>query len=311
MRATGARTPPSPRDPTLVKRFPPNDNGVLVSMRDRRSAALGVCLYTASSPRALAIQRAAYWAVRAAGARVLPGSSSPLDLPGDDATWSELLEQWRSAIGRVEHVAVYRRRQRHRVGLTMVGLGAGRPLAVLKVRDEPAGLEREQQALAVLADRSPSTFSAPRPLGLGHAGDWWWSAQQCVFERPHTPVLRAPEGLFEEVGALLEPLTVPLEPPGPGEAPAHHDLTPWNLRRDHRGRVWLFDWEDWRTAPAGADQTYFAACSRAVRGTPLPGPLAPAAVAHYRPVVEERMRQAEPGDVLDAAILAAFDESAR
>ncbi|WP_137293331.1 hypothetical protein [Nocardioides dongxiaopingii] len=290
-----------------VRRFPPNDNGVLLPLAGRRVAALGVCMYTASSPRALLVQRAAHWAVRAGGARVLPGGRRTLDLPGDGALWAELTAQWEDRLGRLDQLAVYRRRQRHRVGLTLVVAGEGRPAVVVKVRDAATGLEREQQALTALQEHPPTTFSAPRPLGSGRAGSWWWSAQECVFSRPHRPVLTAPDALFEEVSAVLGPLVTP----GEGQAAAHLDLTPWNLRRDHRGAVWLFDWEDWGAAPVGADRTYFAACSRAVRGTPLPGHLPAAAVDHFRPLVEERRRLATPGDGLDAAILAALDEAGR
>ncbi|MBA3780851.1 MAG: phosphotransferase [Nocardioides sp.] len=186
----------------------------------------------------------------------------------------------------------------------MVAVHGRKPVAVLKVRDRAKSLEREQEALASLERLAPHTFSAPRPMGHGVAGPWYWSAQEVVFRRPHRPVLEAAPAFFEEVSAALAGLL-----PATGDGvPAHGDLTPWNLRRDHRGRVWLFDWEDWGLAPVDADRAYFSACSRAVGGPPMPTDLAPGAVAHHRPVIETRRRNASPGVTLPDQILAAFDE---
>ena len=37
---------------------------------------------------------------------------------------------------------------------------------------------------------------------------------------------------------------------------SHGDFSPWNLRR-HGRRMFLFDWEDARWAPAGTDELFF------------------------------------------------------
>lgn len=290
-----------------IKRFPPRGAGVLVPVDHRAAAAAGVCMYTACRPSVLSLQSAAFWIVRNFGARMLPGPRSSFSLPGTDLEAAELRSQWEERLGRISAIAVYRRRQRHRLGLTMVAVGDDVPLAVIKLREEGAALDVEQRALTALALAKPQTFMAPRPMGLGRVGAWHWSMQESVFDRPHRPVLRAPAELFEEVREALSPLFGT----SPGLVAAHRDLTPWNLRRSAADQVHLFDWEDCGLAPVGADRTYFAASSRAVGGPAMPGGLPQAAIDYHRAIVSERHRNRAAGITLPARILSGLDEAQR
>lgn len=292
-------------EPWAMKTFPIRGHGVLLPRQDKRAAALGICLYTACKPWVVSLQTAAHHLVRRTGTWFLPGSSVPFALPGTVEEVSDLVDQWQRLLGRIDAVALYRRRQLSRTGLTMVAVREGAPLAVIKLRDEGSGLIREQEALAAVAAADVTTFRAPPPLGHGSAGPWHWSAQGSVFTAPHRPALTAPAELFDEVRCALGTLSAFDD----GLEPSHRDLTPWNLRRDSDGQVWLFDWEDWGPSPRDGDRTYFSISSRAVGGPAVPPDLPPEAVSYYRKIVEERHRNRTPGVTLPDRLLLALDEA--
>lgn len=262
-------------------------------------------MFTASKSHVLAVQRASFWGVRLLGTRVLPGRKQQWTAPFDPETWSRLVEEWESCFGTFDATAVYQRRQSERDGLTLLLTWDGAGVAVVKVRSAIAALEREQAALGAVAAARPTSFRAPGPLGSGSLDSTLhWSAQTSVFDRPHRPQLDAPAHLFDE---LLDCLG---QVPGAGPGPlAHNDLAPWNLRRDHRGVVWLYDWEDWGPAPARADEVYFCATRSALTGRPMPRGLPRAAVEHWR----ERLAlpgTSNPADLaLDRRTLAALEQA--
>lgn len=292
-------------EPWAMKAFPFRGHGVLLPAHDRQAAALGICMYTACKPWVVSLQTAAHHVVRRTGTWFLPARTVPFALPVTPEEATDLVDQWERLLGRIDAVALYRRRQASRTGLTMVAVGRGAPLAVIKLRDEGSGLAREQEALAAVAAAEVSTFRAPRPLGHGAAGAWHWSAQESVFTAPHRPALTAPRELFEEVRAAL----TSMETCDDGSEISHRDLTPWNLRRDSDGQVWLFDWEDCGPSPHDGDRTYFSISSRAVGGPRVPPDLPPEAVRYYRTIIEERRRHRTPGVTLPDRLLSALDEA--
>lgn len=300
--------PVTVRAPQLMKAFPPGRRGVLLPLADRRTAALGVCLYTASKPWVVLGQRGARLAGRWLGARALPGRVAAWTPPCSPAEWAELLGAWRGSLGPFDGFAVYQRRQRSRTGLTMLITERGRPRGVVKLRDDAKPLALEQQALAAVAGRAPRSFCAPAPLGLGIVRDrLHWSAQSVVFRRPHRPALIAPTGLFDEVTDCLRPLFGDRV----GFRPAHNDLTPWNLRRDERGQVWLVDWEDCGLAPEQADRAYFAAAARALSGSPMPTDLPREALAYWSAIVRSRTSDTPADRALGDRLMAALATSSQ
>lgn len=275
-----------------MKNFPPGRQGVLLPIDDRKAAALGICMYTASRPRVLAAQRAAHALVSKVGARALPGRAQEWRPPCSPDEWEELVRQWRDALGGFDRFAAYQRRQTDRGGLTLLLVTRGEPLAVVKLRSEEESLTREQTMLKRLAEAGPTTFRTPSARGSGAvAGDLHWSAQSAVFTAPHAPELDPPDAFFDELEHCLaeEPST------DDGLAPAHNDLTPWNLRRDRNGQRWLFDWEDAAPAPVGADRVYFAVAAHALAGRPVPHGLPQDAIAFWSDRIAGRSLTA-PGD---------------
>lgn len=291
-----------------MKNFPAGRSGVLLP-QERRTAALGVCMYTASKPSVLRAQSAAHALVRIFGPHVLPGRFVPWTPPHSVPDWQALQEQWEALLGPITAIAVYHRRQTNRSGLTVTATNNGRPVAVIKVRPEGEQLAMEQQALSVMHAASPSTFSVPQPLGSGAVTSaLHWSAQSVAFDRPHFPDLFPSRDLFDEVTYLLNGVFP--KDDSLGLAPAHNDLTPWNLRRDHRGRSWLFDWEDCALSPIGTDRAYFSATAHAVRSVPMPRGLPGAAVEHCRSLVSARPAESPADQALRARLLAALELAA-
>ena len=300
-----------------MKAFPPGRLGVLLPVDDRRTAALGICLYTASKPWVVTLQKAAHLLVSVTGARALPGRTQLWQPPCSADEWQCLVVAWHEALGPFDGLAFYRRRQQARSGLTLLLARQGKALALVKLRSEvEGGLDVEQAALAAVSRFRPTTFRAPRPLGQGAAGQLRWSAQEAVFSRPHQPVIRPAPELFEEVSACLRGLvpsrSLAADQPGISESESvasHGDLTPWNLRRDRSGQTWLYDWEDVGPAPLDSDRAYFLATARALGGAPMPADLRAEAVEHCRTVVHDHDRSS-PGDgPLVRPLLLALDEA--
>ncbi|WP_425461017.1 phosphotransferase [Leekyejoonella antrihumi] len=208
-----------------------------------------------------------------------------------------MLEQWRTALGAFDAYAIYQRRQTSRDGLTLLLTQHGRPVAVVKVRGDGRTLETEQRALEAATAAGRRYFQVPQPLGMAwlhHGGAW--SAQAAVFDAPHRPVFDAPSALFDEIRDALQPVVSTT-----GTAvPAHNDMTPWNLRRDRRGQIWLFDWEDVGPAPVGFDRSHFWATSYATRQCTMPDDLPRSGVAYCREIATAR-RDDPTTDPADAA----------
>lgn len=303
--------------PARMKAFPPGRRGVLLPMGDRRTAALGICLYTASKPWVVALQKVAHLLVRAGGARALPGRTELWQPPCSADEWQSLVAAWQDVLGPIDGLTCYRRRQHARSGLTLLLTRRGEALALVKLRSEgESGLEVEQAALAAVSRFGPRTFGAPRPLGAGSVGQLRWSAQEAVFSAPHQPVLRAGPELFDEVAACLLGLTPARsfgayhpEDSASDVVTGHGDLTPWNLRRDRSGQVWLYDWEDVGPAPLDSDRAYFWATARLLGGAPMPADLSVEAVEHCRTVVHQRNRLNPQDATLERSVLKALDEA--
>jgi hypothetical protein len=238
----------------------------------RRGALAGISLITRSKPAALAAQWGLYCATAVLGTRFVPGERVSWEPPGGPARWGALAAR----LGPFDDLALYERPQASRTGLAALLLREGQPVGFLKLREEPAELDREHRALVALAGARPETFRVPRVLDRGDTGGWHWMLIEAMPPRPAAPARRiALPGMLADVQRCLEPLL-----PRPQEVPEHWrpmhgDLTPWNLRRCGRGLPWLIDWEDAAWAPPGADQVYYAVTSSAVlgrRSVAPPGP---------------------------------------
>jgi hypothetical protein len=269
-------------------RFPPRWHNVLLPTRPGRAATVGMSLYTASKPIAVALQQSLWLAARLSGARVLPGRRETWVPPVETDVYGQLWSDWTELVGRpIDGAAVYERLQSERASLTLL-LCAGSASLLVRVRRNPAELERELTLSAAAATRRPRGFHVPAAAGRGATADWHWAAYEAIATRPHLPRYRLADETFDEVTDLVEHVT-----PRPVGTPehwrgAHGDIVPWNLRRARR-RTWLIDWEDAAWAPPGTDRLYLSAVVAAMR----PGRVVPAsgpdeARAHLRRIVTER-----------------------
>lgn len=250
---------------THYLRFPPGMGHVLVPSGPPAAAALGMTLYTASRLRPLTAQRLLWLLARAGGIRAVPGRRERWRPPMGEDVLSELLSQWRDAVGApVVGLAIYNRPQEHRPALSLM-VCAGKRSLLVRVRPEARGLMLEQRVSEVAETFGANVFHVPRLRASGSAGGWSWVGYEVIGQRPHAPARSAGPELFAQVSKLVEtavprPDTCPV-----GWRGSHGDLTPWNLRRSG-GRVWLIDWEDARFAPPGADEVYFALTRAALGG---------------------------------------------
>lgn len=302
------------RTGTPMRAFPLGRRGVLLPLNDREAAAAGIAMYTASKRWVIFTQRLAFRFVSLFGARYLPGRRVAWSPPGTQAQWAELVRQWEASLGTITAFAAYQRPQTSRTGLTFVVMLEDHRSVVIKLRDRARSLDSEFAALTEVLRSSPTQFKVPVPLSSGSHQDWFWTAQECVFDQPHDPVFVVDDALFDEVSRALRPL-FPQSPAATSSdsgglwAPSHSDLTPWNLRCDRKGQVWLFDWEDVDLTPVGSDRTYFLVTSAALTGAALPGDLPAESVDFWRNVVVKR-RIKEPEDAaLSQAILTLLDGS--
>lgn len=243
----------------------PGAGNVLVPVSSRREALAGVSLLTKSKPVAVTAQWALYGAVAFAGPRVLPGTRTSWEAPGDPALWQDVAD----GVGGFDGLAVYERPQASRSGVAAVLLRAGQPVGFLKVREDAGELDREERALRAFANGCSAAFRVPMVLGRGETAGGHWMVIEAMPPRPARPV-RRPDlaGVVEAVQGALAPVLPRGEAPEAWR-PMHGDLTAWNLRMCGRGLPWLIDWEDAAWAPPHADLVYYRATASAALGAPL------------------------------------------
>ncbi|HET7234496.1 MAG TPA: hypothetical protein VFJ16_31075, partial [Longimicrobium sp.] len=262
--------------PLELTRYPPPHGPLLLPVRSPATAAAAVALEAGCRPAALLARRAAAAWIAHGGARVLPPRVVSWTPPMPAEAWAALLARLREVAGAFDAVAVWERRQPGRGGVGLLLGGARGPRAFVKLRPAPApGLEMEARVLRAAATAAPRAFRLPALLGAGGDGAWRWIALE-VIPPFHRVPRRPPIGrVAAGVAALLRHFPAAGAPPH--WAPMHGDLTPWNLREDAAGRLWLYDWERAGWGPPGADAVLYHATAAAVRAGPAPDARAAAA----------------------------------
>ena len=280
----------TPGESLSAVRFPPSDVGVTLPRDSRRAAAAGITMYTASKPAALAIQWLAWLWVRTVGPRLLPGPRESIDRSYYLDVLAATGLRFRSDVA----VACYRRRDAVRTGDTFIAHD-GASSVLVKVRDDAAALAAEQQMLEKVLRSSPRAFSVPPPLGHGLLSDGrGWSAQKMIFSAPHRPCTQVTADLLADLARVLDGAVAPAPTAHPTWLPAHGDLTPWNVRLDVRGRVWIFDWEDAGLAPPGTDAAYFSAALGLIRPrSPMPQ-VSPEVADYLSRRIRDRLAEGHP-----------------
>ena len=132
------------------KRFPPPAGHLLIPTRTRRSALAGLSIYGPTKWTGVLVQRGACIATWIAGPRALPGKTTS-EIPDlvEESTWKTLLGEWETRLGRFEDLAIYRPPDLNRVGLAVLLINHGSPIAFVKMRplEQAALLTNEEEAL--------------------------------------------------------------------------------------------------------------------------------------------------------------------
>ncbi len=161
-------------------------------------------------------------------------------------------------------------------------------MSFVKLRPGADSVRAEQLVLDGIALTPDAPVSVPAVLAAGEVDDWGWLALAPLPGRLRRPRwdLDVPALVATLQPAMARALTHPRGTPD-SWTPMHGDLTPWNVRRDRRGRTWVYDWEDAGWGPPMADDVYYRA-ARAVLHRGDAGTACPEAVDHWMAVVARR-----------------------
>jgi hypothetical protein len=246
------------------KRWPPTRGALLLPADAREAAAAAVALEASCRPAALLARRLGAGWIERVGAAAVPGPAAEWEPPLAPDEWDALLAALRDVAGPFGAFAVWERRQPRRRGFGLLLHGPRGPAAFVKLRPAPAdGLRTERQVLERAGHDAAYAFRFPAVLGTGRAGAWRWVAISVIPPFHHPPADPKLGMVAADVQRLLRDLP---RPPGtpPHWLPMHGDLTPWNLREDAVGRLWLYDWERAAWAPPGADAVLYRASAAAI-----------------------------------------------
>ncbi len=242
-----------------TRRYPPGLGHVTVP-EQRVYALPGTALYGPSRSRAVVLHRTARLVTALVGGRWL-SQEDIAEFPLGGTGWTSLLAELTDRGIRVDCVASYRRTQSGRVGFSFLALADGEPSAFVRVN--AVSIDREIDALGLVADRQPRTFKYPELLCAGSSGSDRFAAFTPVLTGFHRP---DPDPPVVEIADEVQSCLVGLgKPEGTPEHwhPMHGDFTPWNLRREGTGLV-LVDWENAGWGPPDADITLYWAAAQAV-----------------------------------------------
>lgn len=246
--------------------FPPGTENLLLPLRDRTSARIGIESYPACKRRSSVVAAVARQLVTIAGAWAVPGRRLHWAPPPDVQAELESFIRRSFPGGRVGPIIL--RRPAHRPGFT-VGVVDGSVIAgVCKIRPAAdAGVSREIAALDLVARARPEEFRVPTVIDVAVSDGWTMLALSSPARGPHGVVhsSRVP-AIAEDVSRCLAGLESG-ETHHPEWVPVHGDFTPWNLRSFGDGPV-LFDWENSGYGPVGSDLAWYDINAEAIG---LPG----------------------------------------
>jgi hypothetical protein len=288
-------------------------NHLWIPLAGRRAVVAGLSMHAACKPASVALQRAMCAAIIVGGPGLLPGRHAGFQPPLAPESWSELVGQWRSRIGRWDAMVLYRRPQSGRRGFAVLLLRDGRGLAFIRVSADPHRTAREFTVMLGVHAARPRTFRIARPLASGTAAGCGWMALE---SGPNYPLgaVRRPKvrrRVVAEVRGVLETsLERPAGTPDHWQA-CHGDLAPWNLRIGLDGRVWVGYWEDAGFAPHGADRLYSELTAQITFGGPVLTDADPECIQWMATVIGARRSPAETPDSENARLLTALARLSR
>ena len=250
----------------------PGSRRMVVAPDSRRSARHLRSLAASSDWRRDLVDRAGMTALGLLGAQALP-VAPPLDWPR--LSYDELAGALRSVLPGLHPIGLVSPRQSGRRRLSMLARLTGNAV-VIKLGDGDDRLEREAEALDLLAAHPLPGIATPAPIAVGRlllpgaAESSTYLVTTSVSLGRQRPAIDAPLRTFERdlairLSSLPRPSSdvarrVALADGASELVPVHGDLTPWNLRRTSHGLA-LFDWESAGWGAAGSDvATYRHAC---------------------------------------------------
>jgi len=253
----------------------------------------------ARSPYALAMATLSYPLVRSVPRSVRLAAVGPLSLPVGRRLWAEraafapppgepvwlairdeLVPQRAERLAWVFFQSQWRVSRFAAMGLDRIGT----PRAFVTV--DPAGAPRFHPSFVSTEVRIPA--------GIGEVEvDGWTGRRFEVVPRLTTTPTCSWERIVTVAADVSDHLARVL--PRPSDTPAHWrpmhgDFTPWNLRQDRRGRLWLLDWEEAEWAPRVADVLRYAAAVRSMEHDDVAALVA--AVAADVPATEAELAEA-------------------
>jgi hypothetical protein len=249
------------------KQFPPFVGHIKIPASTRKAALASAMLYAPGRRLSMLFHRISLVYLKLAGPGLLPGAAQDWIPPMETETWRGLLAKLEGTVGRIDEFAIYERRQKARVGFTLLLLRDASPVAFVRVnRDRHERFRREYEALALVRDARPRSFRAAAPIACGDHDAWSFLATSVLLASRHQVAAAPPVvAIAEEIRQALEPLPVPPGTPVHWQ-PMHGDFTPSNLRDVGSGELVLYDWEHVGWAPPGADEVMYRAAEAVLRG---------------------------------------------
>ena len=283
---------------------------IWIPLSGRHAAAAGLSMHSPCAPVKVMAQRVWYAAVRLAGPRLIPGRRSTWSPPLPEDEWAAVLDAWRRTVGEFDSLAMYLRPQAARGGFAALLLDHGRGVGFARVQTDEGRVMREYSVMSQLHEARPSSFRVAQPLATGAIGSSWWMLTSSVPNYPLGAVrsARTREVVSSELSQiLLDTLDRPAGVPRHW-VPAHGDFSPWNLRTELSGTVWVIDWEDVGFAPPGVDLLYGSLTAHTTFGAPLPSAIPDEAGEWVERMLLDRIRrEGQPGDANSVLVTALRD----
>jgi hypothetical protein len=285
------------------KAFPPFVGHIKIPVSSRRAAVAAAALYTPGRWTTSLLRNASLTYLRLFGPRFFPGATHAWTPPMDRETWVDVVARIEAAVGMVEELAIYERRQSARTGFSLLLLRDGSPVGFTRVvRERRERIHREFEVLGHLRDARPLRFQAPEPIACGDVGAWSYLVTSALLPGQHRVAKDPPlDAITRDIQRALQPLP---RPPGtaPHWQPIHGDLVPINLRDTGDGQLVLYDWESVKWAPPGADQVMYRAAEAVLTGKPVALDEWPEARAFWHARFARPVRRSPEGEAWAAAM---------
>jgi len=242
-------------------RFPPGGN-LLVPLSSPAACRAGISMWSACRPAARALRTVTYHAVGLIGTmplRLL--SREEWRPPVDAATWNDLTDIWSGWFGPFDEMSLYRPRQAERAGFAGLLLNESTGVGFVKCRPD---WDFQPEAAVISLASGARSYQTPSLVGVTTRSGWATMGLSPIVGGLHRARLPSPPtSVAKETADLLSKLHPPISEKSHW-VPMHGDMGPWNLRHHDDVGYILFDWENSRLGPPGADLVFHTVACRAM-----------------------------------------------